>query len=89
MPDFTSYEIGPDGLVRLKRADGTENLPGATVAERRASTRSPPQPMTPETVPDGIVSAQGRRRRCGLRKNRLLGPRRPVEDKPELAPTGG
>jgi len=58
-PVFTSYETGPDGLVRFRRADGSVTpglLPGATVMERQRLDMM--QPMVPEVVPDGIVSAK-------------------------------
>jgi hypothetical protein len=56
---FTGYETGPDGLVRFRRADGSVTpglLPGATVMERQRLDMM--QPMVPEVVPDGIVSAK-------------------------------
>lgn len=90
MPDFTSYEIGPDGLVRLKRADGTATpglLPGATVAERqRIDALTPPQPMTPETVPDGIVSAQGPTQTMRLAEELPPGAQGASGGQPEPAP---
>lgn len=90
MADFTGYEVGQDGLVRFRRQDGSMTpglLPGATISERqRIDALSPPQPMAPEAVPDGIVTATGPTQTMRLAEELPPGAQGASGGQPEPAP---